>query len=128
MSFVFGAAALLAGLAMAAASPWLADLASGGRITLGWGLVATFVVFMSLQGVKYPGGMFLTDAAGMRFQALMSLVLLPVNLAISWTAAPVLGAAGVVLGSVVGVLTCQVMANAWYLRRLRIRREAAAAA
>lgn len=122
MSLFFGAAAGLASIAMAVASPWLADLATGGAITLGWGLVAAFTVLMTLQGLKYPAGMYLTDPAGLRFQALMTVLMLPLNVGISWWAAGRIGAAGVVLGSVVGVLTCQVVANALYVRHVRARR------
>ncbi|MCU1656116.1 MAG: polysaccharide biosynthesis protein, partial [Pseudonocardiales bacterium] len=48
--------------------------------------------------------------------------LLPVNLGLSWYLAIHLGAVGPVIGSTVGVLLCQVLANWWYVRRdLRAR-------
>lgn len=120
MSGVFAAAAGLMALAVAVASPFLADLASGGRIELPLLLVAAFTALMVLQGLKYPLGMFLTDAAGLRFQALMIVLMVPVNVGISWVLATPFGAAGPVIGSVVGVALFQVLANALYVRhRLR---------
>jgi hypothetical protein len=110
-------------LAVAAASPFLADLASGGRIELGGVLVASFTVFMVLQGLKYPLGMFMTDAAGLRFQALMIVLMLPVNVGLSWYLAGELGAAGPVIGSIIGVGFFQVLANNLYVRR-RLREAA----
>jgi O-antigen/teichoic acid export membrane protein len=126
MSWVFGGVAAVMALAVAAASPFLADLASGGRIGLGGLLVASFTVFMVLQGLKYPLGMFMTDAAGLRFQALMIVLMLPVNVGLSWYLAGELGAAGPVIGSIVGVGLFQVLANHLYVRR-RLHAAAAAA-
>lgn len=116
----FGAFAALLAVGVAVVSPWLADLASGGVIELGGLLVVSFAALMTLQGFKYPLGMFMTDVRGLRFQALMIVVLLPLNVGLSWYLAGPLGAAGPVIGSVVGVATSQVLANVFYVRwRLR---------
>ncbi|SNR41394.1 lipopolysaccharide biosynthesis protein [Blastococcus mobilis] len=115
-----GLAALMAG-GVALASSWLAELASGGRILLGCPLVAAFALLMVLQGVKYPLGMFMTDSAGLRFQALMIVLMLPVNVGLSWYLAGSLGAVGPVIGSVIGVAGSQVLANLLYVRR-KLRR------
>jgi O-antigen/teichoic acid export membrane protein len=120
------AAAAMAG-AVALASPLLADLASGGEIALEGPLVAAFVVLMCLQGLKYPLGMAMTDTAGLRYQALMIVLMLPVNVGLSWWLAGPLGAAGPVVGSVVGVGVFQCLANAHYVRR-RLRAPAGAEA
>jgi O-antigen/teichoic acid export membrane protein len=117
MAWAFGAAAALMAGGVALVSPWLADLASGGAITLSWGLVAAFGLLMSLQGLKYPLGMAMTDVAGLRRQALMVVLMLPANLGLSWWLAGELGAAGPVIGSAIGVGIFQCLANAWYLRR-----------
>ncbi|MCZ2804098.1 oligosaccharide flippase family protein [Modestobacter sp. VKM Ac-2983] len=117
MAWAFGG--LAAGMAalVAAASPFLADLASGGRIELGGLLVGSFAVLMVLQGAKYPLGMFMTDARGLRFQALMIVAMLPLNVGLSWWLAGPLGAAGPVLGSIAGVAASQVLGNLLYVRR-----------
>jgi O-antigen/teichoic acid export membrane protein len=114
---IFGGLAALMATGVAVASPWLADLASGGRIALPAALVVSFAVLMTLQGLKYPLGMFMTDVAGLRFQALMIVAMLPVNVGLSWYLAGPLGAAGPVVGSVVGVAGSQVLANLLYVRR-----------
>lgn len=99
-------------------SPWLAILASGGRIRVGLGLIVSFSILMIFQAAKYPLGMYMTDARGMRYQALMIVVvLLPLNLGLSWYLAIHIGAAGPVIGSAVGVFLSQVVANWVYVRR-----------
>ncbi|WP_164700495.1 oligosaccharide flippase family protein [Modestobacter sp. KNN46-3] len=117
MAAAFGALAAVMTLVVAVASPWLADLASGGVITLGPALVIAFGVLMVLQAVKYPMGMFLTDAPGLRYQAYMIVAMLPVNLGLSWVFASWWGAVGPVVGSVVGVLLFQVLGTLVYVRR-----------
>ncbi|WP_026075165.1 lipopolysaccharide biosynthesis protein [Cellulomonas massiliensis] len=122
-----GAALLVAGV-LCAVLPWLTAFVSDGRITLPWQLVVAFVAFVAVQAAKYPLGMYMTDAAGLRFQVPPILVLVPANLALSWALIGPLGAAGPVVGSTVTVLLCQVLPNVWYVRRdLRRRREAASA-
>ncbi len=123
----FGAGAGAVSIVLAVCSPWLASVASGGTIRLPVGLVVAFTVFMALQGVKYPLGMYMTDARGLRYQALMILLLLPVNLGLSVWLAYRWGAAGPVVGSAVSVFLCQVLANWWYVRR-EVRRRTASAA
>jgi O-antigen/teichoic acid export membrane protein len=117
MSWIFGGGAAGMALAVALASPFLAELASGGRIELPLVLVASFAGLMVLQGLKYPLGMFMTDAPGLRFQALMIIIMLPINVGFSWYLACRVGAAGPVIGSLVGVSLFQVVANHVYVRR-----------
>ncbi|HKY14085.1 MAG TPA: oligosaccharide flippase family protein [Microthrixaceae bacterium] len=113
----FAGAALAAAVVITIAAPWLADLASGGRIEIPTSLLLAFSFFMVLQGTKYPLGMFMTDAAGLRYQAVMIVMMLPVNLGISIVLAREFGPIGPVIGSAVGVLIFQVLANAWYVRQ-----------
>ncbi len=100
-------------------SPWLSSLASGGQIRLSIGLVLAFSLLMTLQALKYPIGMYMTDSRGLRFQAFAVVLMLPVNLGLSVALGRALGAVGPVLGSAVGVLLFQVVANEWYVRRRR---------
>lgn len=113
----FGGAATAMCLLICLVSGWLANLASGGKISLSLSLVVVFSVLMILQAAKNPLGMYMTDAAGLRFQAYMVMLMLPVNLVISWVLAKPWGPAGPVMGSIVGVLLFQVLANAIYVRR-----------
>lgn len=117
MAAAFGGLAAGMAVVVAVASPWLADLASGGRITLAPALVVAFGVLMVLQAVKYPMGMFLTDPAGLRYQAYMIVAMLPVNLGLSWVLGQWWGAVGPVVGSIIGVLLFQVLGTFVYVRR-----------
>lgn len=112
----FGGIAALLCLVLTLLSPLLARLSSGDRISLDPLIVASFSTFMIFQAVKYPLGMFLTHPTGMRFQALMVVCMVPVNLALSIYLAKRLGSAGPIIGSAVGVLMFQVVANYAYIR------------
>ena len=72
---------------------------------------------MVCQAAKYPLGMFMTDAPGLRYQAFMVLCMLPINLGISIVLAKKLGAVGPIIGSTIGVFFFQVCANFFYVRR-----------
>lgn len=126
LSVGFGAAASVICLVLALLAPWLTTLASGGTVHLSVLLITAFAVFMVFQAVKFPLGMYMTDPRGLRFQAYMIVLLLPVNLGVSWVLAIHIGAAGPVIGSAISVVLCQVLANWMYVRRdLRARRAAA---
>lgn len=122
LTFVFGGLALLAVTAMSLVSPFLAQLASGGEIVLPWTLVIAFAILMLFQAAKSPLGMYMTDARGLRFQAYMVLLMLPVNVGISIVLAVWWGAVGPVIGSIVGVLVFQLIANWIYVGREERRR------
>lgn len=120
MSVAFGGIAAGACLLLAVASPVLVRLASDDRIDLSPGLILAFSAFMVVQAAKYPLGMYMTDARGLRYQAVMIVVMVPANLGISVVLAGELGAVGPVIGSLVGVLTLQLVAN-WHYVRKRIQ-------
>ena len=118
MSITFGGAAAAVCALLSLSSPWLAGWASGGHIHLGLELVVSFSFLMVFQAMKYPLGMYMTDARGLRYQAVMIvLLLLPLNLGLSWYLATKIGAAGPVIGSAAGVFCTQVVANWIYVRR-----------
>ena len=119
MAWAFGGLGAALALVVALLSPVLAELASGGAIELGTPLVLSFAVLMTLQALKYPLGMYLTDPAGLRFQAAVLVAVLPLNVGLSWYLAGTLGAAGPVIGSVVGVGLAQVLATSLYVARRR---------
>ncbi|MCY0905737.1 lipopolysaccharide biosynthesis protein [Arthrobacter sp. H14-L1] len=108
---------------MAAVSPWLVRFISDGKIILDPWILLGFVIFVLLQAAKYPVGMYMTDRSGLRFQVIPILVLVPINLALSWWLIGLVGAAGPILGSAISVALCQVLPNLWYVHRdLRRRR------
>lgn len=117
LSLGFTVGGLVAALLLAAVLPWAVPLLSDGALHLGAWLVAGFVALTTLQAAKYPLGMYMTDAPGLRFQVPPILVLVPVNVAISWALIGPLGAAGPVWGSVVAVAAFQILPNLWYVRR-----------
>ena len=117
MAGLFGAVALVCAAIIAVLSGFLANLASGGEIHLGVGILVAFAAMVVVQGVKYPLGMYLTDPKGLRFQAFMVAIMLPVNLGISLVLARSLGAVGPVVGSVVGVIVFEILANSLYIHR-----------
>lgn len=117
MSIYFAAAAALAAVVLFLASDWLSQIASGGKIHLDTPLLLAFAVFIVIQAAKYPCGMFLTDAAGLRFQSFFILGMLPVNLGLTISLIPTWGAVGPVVGSIVGVLFFQLIPNALLVRR-----------
>jgi hypothetical protein len=104
---------------------WLANFASGGEVTLTLALLISFSAWMIIQAFQYPFGMYLTDRTGLRFQALMVTLMLPINLAVSWALATKYGAVGPVIGSALGVLCFQVIANLIFVQA-RTRRAVAA--
>lgn len=116
-SLWFLSGGVVLGLGMALASPWLEVLVSKGKIHLGIWLVAGFVAFVAVEAAKYPLGMYMTDRKGLLFQVTPLLIMVPVNLGLSWSLISVVGAGGPVLGSAVAVFLCQVIPYFWYVRR-----------
>lgn len=116
VSLIFGGAAAAACLVLALASPLLTELATGGRVNLGLSTLIAFSALMIFQALKYPLGIYLTDARGLRFQVYVLLVTLPINLTLSYLLASRLGAAGPVIGSAVAI-GMQYVACLLYVRR-----------
>jgi hypothetical protein len=58
-----------------------------------------FGALLFVQAVDYPASMWLTDAPGLRFQAIRAVTMTAVNLALSIPLARLLGAPGPVIGS-----------------------------
>lgn len=127
-ALVFAGIAATAALCVSLASPWLARVASGGQIELGVDVLIAFSVLQILQAAKYPFGVYLTDGPGLRFQVWMVVAMLPINLGLSIVLAREYGAVGPLIGSAIGVLIFQLLANWWYARRVLRRRRTEATA
>jgi hypothetical protein len=70
--------------------------------------------------------MYMTDARGLKFQIIPILIMVPLNLGLSWWLIGLVGAGGPIIGSAVSVLLCQLIPNFVYVRRdLAARRLAA---
>ena len=113
----FAAGALALAVILAMLTPWLVPLLSGGKLVLSPLMIIGFVAFVTAQAAKYPLGMYMTDLPGLRFQVLPILILVPLNLGLSWLLIAPLGAAGPIVGSAIAVTVCQVVPNFWYVRR-----------
>lgn len=120
--FSFGALAL--GLLLAAVSPLLVHFIAGDKIAINGWLLVSFIAFVALQAAKYPVGMYMTDKAGLTFQVAPILVMIPLNLGLSWWLIGPFGAAGPIMGSAISVALCQVIPDFWYVWRDLGRRRA----
>jgi O-antigen/teichoic acid export membrane protein len=116
-TLVFLGLGLAGGLAMAVCSPWLVAFVGSGKINLSAPLLWGYVVFAALQAMKYPAGMYMTDHRGLKFQVLPILIMVPMNLGLSWWLISVVGAGGPIIGSAISVLVCQVIPNLVYAQR-----------
>lgn len=126
---VFLLGGIACGTLIAVLSPWLGGLISGGKVVLDVGLVIWFAVFVALQAVKYPIGMYMTDRSGLRFQVIPTVAMIPVSIGLSLWLIPLWGPSGAVAGSAFAVGLLQVLPYALYVRRdLRRRREVATTA
>lgn len=65
--------------------------------------MAAFGAVVFVLGLTYPAGMYMTDAAGLRFQAASACSMVGANLGLSIWWAPILGPVGPVLGTLVSV-------------------------
>jgi O-antigen/teichoic acid export membrane protein len=96
----FTTGGLLLGLALILLGPAVSSWMMHGRGRAGVVLMAAFAALVLVQAAYYPAGMWLTDAAGLRFQATRAAVMAVVNLAASIPLARLLGPAGPVIASV----------------------------
>jgi O-antigen/teichoic acid export membrane protein len=88
---------------------------TGGSLAL-W---CAFALLLLVQSTHLPGGMFLTQPAGLRFQAICVTAMCAVNLPLSIVLARLIGAPGPVLASTGTILSLQLVTA-----RLRILRTA----
>ncbi|MFI9649180.1 lipopolysaccharide biosynthesis protein [Streptomyces sp. NPDC052040] len=95
----FAAGGLAVGAGITVLGPLAGTWMMHERIRVGTGLMAAFAALLFVQAVAYPSTMWATDAAGLRFQAVVCSLMAAVNLAVSIPLAR-LGAAGPVIGSV----------------------------
>lgn len=114
---IFAVGGLVIGLAVCAILPFIVQLVAQGQIELSWTLVLAFLVFTVVQAAKYPAGMYMTDARGLRFQIIPILLMIPLNLTLIWWFIPIVGAAGPVVATSISVVVCQVLPNLWWVRR-----------
>jgi O-antigen/teichoic acid export membrane protein len=124
MAAAFGAGGTLAAVALALVLPWVVPVVSDGAVRLDGWLTWALVALVAVQAANYPLGMYMTDAAGLRFQVPPVLLMVPVNLGLSWWLTLQVGAGGPVVGSAVAVALCQFAPGVFFVRRDLRRRTA----
>lgn len=125
-SAAFAAAAAVVAGVLAVLLPWIVPVISDGRVRLPWSLVAAFLLYVCVHAAKYPLGMYMNDRAGLRFQVLPIVLMLPANVGLSVLLIPRYGASGTIFASAVTVAIFQLATSVWYVRRDLARRRAQA--
>ncbi len=101
LTVYFAVGGLIIGLGLIVLGPTTSSWIMHDRIHASTGLMAAFAILMFVQAAYYPVSMWLTDPAGLRFQAVRVCLMAVVNLALSIPLARLIGAPGPVIGSVV---------------------------
>lgn len=117
MCWVFVGGGTLLAVGLSAASPWVVDVASDGKVELPLSLLVAFSAYVAVESAKYPLGMYMTDVRGLRFQVGPIIAMVPLKIGIAIALIPLLGAAATVWSTVVSIGLCQVLANVWWIRR-----------
>ncbi|MFE3659924.1 lipopolysaccharide biosynthesis protein [Streptomyces sp. NPDC059165] len=99
LTVYFAMGSLVVGAGMVILGPSLGTWMLHGQVRVGTDLMAAFAALLFVRAVSYPANMWLTDASGLRFQAIAFSLMAVANLALSIQLAH-LGAHGPVLGSV----------------------------
>ncbi|RZT87907.1 O-antigen/teichoic acid export membrane protein [Pseudonocardia sediminis] len=113
---LFSGLSVLLGTALIVGGPLISDIVGSGQVQLSAPLMVVFALFLVVQCLHLPSGMFLMDAGGLRFQAVCVLVMLMVNLPLSWILAAPYGTAGPVMASIIAVFCCQLIPGIWRTR------------
>jgi O-antigen/teichoic acid export membrane protein len=100
----FGLGGLVVGLGLILIGPTVGSWMMHDRTEVGTGLIAAFAALLVAQAVNYPASMWLTDATGLRFQAIRVSIMATANLALSIPLAHLLGAPGPVLASAIALI------------------------
>lgn len=94
---------VVGGMAIVAAGPATAHLVSDGAVQVDRLTATAFAALLIVQAGHLPSGMYLTDPAGLRLQAVSVVAMVFANLPLSWWLATQLGAAGPVIGSALSI-------------------------
>jgi len=113
--FVF--AGFAAAIALLLIGPLLVPLVSKDLASIGQPLFIAAAFVVLIQSSHTPAGMFLTDEAGLTFQAKSVTAMAVVNLGLSWILAGMYGAAGPYLGTAIAIATCQLGPTIWVVTR-----------
>jgi O-antigen/teichoic acid export membrane protein len=101
---LIAAGAVVAFVGYAIATPWVADLLSGGTIPISYGVSALAGTYVLMSLLLTVPSALLTDARGLTAQAKVLLVTVAVNLAITWALSPAWGVVAPLVGTVVAMM------------------------
>jgi O-antigen/teichoic acid export membrane protein len=110
---VFTLLGLLLAVALVIAGPWVAQFVSKGTIEVSYGVLAAFGLLLVVHASWLPIGMHLTDRDGLRFQAVVHIAMMLINVPVSALLAHQLGAAGPLLGSAGAIVVAMGIPGAW---------------
>jgi O-antigen/teichoic acid export membrane protein len=119
----FGLAAATMATALMLGGGAAAGFVSDGELVPSLTLFSAFGLLLLVQALHYPAGTYLTTPAGLQFQAKCVVVMLPLNLGLSWWWAASWGAVGPVFASAVAVAVAQAL-PAFLLARIDERQVA----
>jgi hypothetical protein len=97
---------------------WMGNIVSQGAIVLGSDVLVAAAVLLFVQGLQQVPGMFLTDTAGLWFQAICIVFLSIWTIGVGWLTAPSLGAVGPLLATASGVVLFQLIPGAMRVARI----------
>jgi O-antigen/teichoic acid export membrane protein len=112
----FAAAGLFFAVPTGFALPWIVRLVSGGSVQAPASLSWAFAGLLAIHTAHLPSAMLLTTRTMLWFQACCVVLMLGINLPLSWVLARPMGAAGPVLASVVAVASAQ-LGTGWVVAR-----------
>jgi O-antigen/teichoic acid export membrane protein len=127
LTATFAGIAAIAVLAIVPLAPLAATVLSGGRIDVSAWLALAFGVLLVGQTVHLPSNVLLTRPNEARWQALWTLAMATISIALGSAAAARFGAVGVVYASAVAILAAQVLPDLVWVPTLVRRRPRVAA-
>jgi O-antigen/teichoic acid export membrane protein len=115
-------AAFAGAAALCAAAVWLLSepffrLLSGGELRVPEEVLLGFSLVLVIQAALYPLGMFLMDEAGARFQTVPVLLMVTLNVSLSFFLASSIGVPGPLFATAIATLVCQVVPYTIYIKR-----------
>ena len=109
-------AAVLCAVLIVLADP-LGSFIGAGRVELGWILPIAAALSVLVQVISFPLAMYLMDAPGVRFTAIVNVLALPVNIGLTIIFAQQLGAPGPLFATAVSGLVMLIIPALIYIRR-----------
>ncbi|WP_156687065.1 lipopolysaccharide biosynthesis protein [Mycobacterium sp. Marseille-P9652] len=115
---ILGGAGVVAAGCFVALSPVVVVWMSAGTARPGWSMLLAFAALLVVQSLHLTSGIMLISPEQLRFQAVCVVVLVLVNLPLSWVLAGSWGPSGPVWASAITVAACQLVPGAVVANRI----------